>query len=444
MLVGVMDDGGAFGLRPRSWRDQDKVGYSVRDPLSTAAGTLHDELDEETAWKISNWQYGMVYTVSALRESLTEAENAIMTAALNNVVAVIERVSNLDGRSAAHHARALFEDLVNLADVLEGGVNDAARYLEHRWVTEYQISQYRPHLGLLPPDDQVKEKRRLDKLSRSAKAKRDSAVGSYGKEYGRGWAKGSLYSRAHHHGLGERYEAYRILSAVIHGSKGGLFGVTRHIKDQIVHRTGPDLDLASFAWIEGLTTFRDICERLYKAINRWDARELGVVTNDLINLWPEVRSALRSIDAKMWPTTPVPGALAIVGFYRNGVRRWFRYDPLSETVVLAEPPAEEPDLAYLEEEAKSYDPAVFGGRPLTSVLMGVQVHPRDGARPVPASSILVPHGHPATLKEPVNTGVVSPERRAYLERINQRPAKEEDVVVDSVIARDREAPSERH
>jgi hypothetical protein len=200
--------------------------------------------------------------------------------------------------------------------------------------------------------------------------------------------------------LEDGYEGYRILSAVIHGSSGAMAGITRTIDGQVVHRTGPDLDLAATAWFEGLVSFYNVAAKVTDVTDAWEAEEMHGRTGNLILLWPQVRAALQRIDRRLWPELPPPGPQAVVAFYPNGVRKWYYYSPSEETLVLADPPGVEPDLSTMAEKVATYPFDAFNGRPLTAVCVGVRVRPQPGHQPFPSAAIMVPGDHPGRLSAP--------------------------------------------
>jgi hypothetical protein len=140
-----------------------------------------------------------------------------------------------------------------------------------------------------------------------------------------------------------------------------------------------------------------------RAAQRWSSRralggrgalEITEGTGWLIGQLQAVRTALRRIDARNWPTTPPPRLAAVAAMYPNGKVRWFLYDPRDESVTPALPPDPLPDLTSLEEMARVHDFEEFGGRAL-SVLVDSVTTAKPGASRFPAASVLVPRDHEA-------------------------------------------------
>ena len=266
----------------------------------------------------------------------------------------------LDGRSAAHSARALFEYLVNLRDVQTSAVNTARRFEDHTQALAEQVSHRRWHLAFLDIKTRQRETKRLDRMGRAAAAPLAAALGKYA-GFGQGWAEGGLGERAQALGLSEGYAGYRILSGAVHGHGDVLAGVTRDRRGGHAPTIGPDLDLAATAYAEGMSTLVQLFDGLIGSLGD-DARELHAQTADLLRGLPRVREALRTMGERLWPTTPpsAPVEMAVVALQATGACRWYVYDPRQESVVVAHPPEGEPDLSAGLAALEDYDPTVWG------------------------------------------------------------------------------------
>lgn len=386
--------GKSFGIPKQDWTTADRTGRELPD-LFTAVGKL-DGLPEAILNEVLDFPPAVTHLVASIYSELeNHAQKLILTAAVNDVVSLVTRAYALDGRSAAYSARALFEHLINFRDVCASTVNTPDRYTDHKYITQKRVAEHRGALELLPASEQKRERKRLDKLAEATRYRAGVALGKYGTTFSRQWAQGSLFDRAKQYDVEDGYEGYRILSSVIHGSSGAMSGVTRIIDGRHVHRTGPDLELASMAWLEGLSAFYRITEMLADRTGAWEAEELRDRTENLVFFWPEVRAELRRVDERLWPKSAPLGSVAVVAFYPGGRRKWYLYSPAEETLTLADPPDVEPDLTGLDEAVSTYSPEEFNGRPLTAVHVGVKVRPRRGQHPFPASSIMVPEGHPS-------------------------------------------------
>lgn len=320
----------------------------------------------------------------------SEASRLILTATVNDAVALISHVDRLDGRSAAHSARALFEHLINSQDV-EQSAADSIRYVEHRAITQEQVSRRRWYVPLLDEAAQKKESARLDKLGRGAKRAADRLVKKYGSAFRRSWSDRSLKDRADLHGLGADYDGYRILSSVIHGSSGAMAGVVRVLDGSAVHRAGPDLDLAATAYVEGLRSASNYFDRLNSLTGRPEAGALRDGAERLLDHTRQVRAGLARIDRQLWPSKPVPAPMSLLAFYGGGKERWFVYYPHTDTLLPAEDPVVDTHLLEnVRKRAREVGWTSSDGRPTTAVVEGVTLLPRPGMKPIPAGAIMIP------------------------------------------------------
>lgn len=379
---------GAFGATDRG---RGNFGQDARNPETEWPTSLFALLPAAIGEDAAAWTRSFRRELGALYPSLSsDASRLILTATVNDAIALMTHVDRLDGRSAAHCARALFEHLINAIDV-EGSPANAQRYLDHRAVTQEQVSRRRWYLPLLSKKAQRKENARLDKLGRGMERTVQRLAKTYGSSYRRSWADGSLRDRAHRHGFGAGYDGYRILSAVIHGSSGAMSGVVRIIKGAPVHRTGPDLDLAATAYVEGLRSTGEYFDRLAVTTGRPEAATLRDSTARMLRHTEAVRAGLSRIDRQLWPTDNTPPPMALLAFYKGGRERWFVYYPQTDTLLPAEEPHIETGLLdEVRQRARDAGWVNADGRPITVVASDVAVTPRTGASPVPAGSIMIP------------------------------------------------------
>lgn len=397
---------GTFGdIGEKRWDDGDRVGWELPNPFGELPGSLWGSMSEQVQDDVAEWTYSLGLDIGALRPQMPNpAAHHIITAAANDANALLAHVDRYDGRSAAHTARALFEHLVNLMDVTASGPEASDRYLDHRYVTEDQVSRHRWYLLLLNGKSRKRETERLDKLGRRAARPLAAALKRWGPRFRNGWSDNSLYDRADRHGLTEGYDGYRILSGVIHGSSGGLSGLVREVQGTPVHRMGPDMQLAALAYREGLAAVYQLASHLVTLTDAHEAKRLRGLTANLLRDSQEVMLALQGEDNKMWPTYPPPGRLTVAGIYPSGRVRWFVHDTATETIALADPPESEPEqLLAVKAEVIKGSYGGDNGRPITVAMAPdwVRVEPRSGATWVPASSVLVPPGHPGRLPKPI-------------------------------------------
>lgn len=305
-----------------------------------------------------------------------------------------EEVFNYEGRSAARTARSVFESCVTIADVCRSQTT-ADRYMAHESVVAVLLAEHAPGLDLLRGREARTEKDRLDQVRQVHEPLRDAALLRYGKGFRSGWASANLYDRCVTLGWEDRYDAYRILSAVTHGSAGGLLGNSRATELETIHRIGPSLELIPLAVLE---TVRSVDALASHAEDEWpdfDGSEIHESGRGLLGFWPRIRRMVLELDTRIWPDVGAPDPIAVLALYPKG-ERWFWHDPLHQVVVVAEPPSKD-ELPPEQVEALNSlrdDPRRLsggpGGRPITIVLAGVRVRPREGAAYFHERSLLVP------------------------------------------------------
>lgn len=391
--------GTSFGRSiQQDWTTGDQIGHEGPSLLAPPEHLVR--LTEQQRIEIENFSAAISQLISGIYALLeNEASRFILTAAVNDVMHLVERAYRLDGRSAAYSARSLFEHLINFLDVSNSPENTSERYTDHRHITQKHIANHRESLVLLSSQERKEVEKQLDRLASRVAPRVEEAISRYGSSFNRQWAEGTLYVRAKEHDMEDGYAGYRILSSVIHGSSGSLAGITKVIDEKDVHRTGPDLELASLAWFEGLVAFLALADQLVTMTDSWEAKEIQGRTENLIQFWPDVRKELHRIDKQLWPKQAPRGFLAVVAFY-PGRHRWYQYDTRSETMILAEPPELEPDLSQLQEQFLSHDSEGFEGRPMTAICADISVQPMANQLSFPASAIMVPPGHPSTFTKP--------------------------------------------
>ncbi|RXR25747.1 hypothetical protein EQW78_17440 [Oerskovia turbata] len=403
------DRGSAFGVPGHDWQKPDTTGHEFSDPFEdesvTAPPLLADCLPADVAQTIEQSTHLLIFNGSPLYQALDGSHPAIkmvLTAATNDVLALLRHVNHLDGRSAAHSARTLFEHAVTIYDLYEpGGPNPPERYEAHQHVTRQFVAQRRWWLTLLSAKQRRREEARLDRMQREA----DGAL--TGTQYAAGtfrrqWHEGNLYDRAAGHGLTPGYDGYRILSSVVHGSAGGLSGVVKKIDGTDVHRVGMDLDLAAIAFAEGLWSWREFARKLQKETARDEAANMVRVADELLGCLPRVRATLVDIDKRLWPKDAPARPIAMLAIYGQGRKlRWFLADHRTGSAIrTAAPEADVPQLEFLLRQARDFDHDAFGGRPMTAVFPGLTVVPKPDAKPVPLTQIAAPAGHPGILRRP--------------------------------------------
>lgn len=383
--------------------------HAVFAPAAVATDRRADEWHERTqpdfdVWERSGADFHSAYNdfIAAAHPFVRDfhtinvgaAEHLVLNHAINDVLDLLHDCISCHGRDAARAARALFEHAVNFADVTTSP-SQAKRYLDHEAVTAELLGLRQPGLERLSGRARQREAKRYARMAKSATPRVAAAIKKYRSSFRRAWSASSLYDRAVKAGMASDYDAYRILSGVLHGNSGGLLGTRRLVGGRAVHRAGPDMKLASLAWLEGLTFFHAFLGHVLKTREQnLSAQRLQAATTLLLDQWPTLHETLRTMDDELWPKEPIPAPMAVLGFFPSGVR-WYYHDLELGAITVADPPA---DAAEQETKARelmagqleSYRPDAFGGRPMTVAMLGVSVQPKPGAPWVPAKQILVP------------------------------------------------------
>lgn len=189
-----------------------------------------------------------------------------------------------------------------------------------------------------------------------------------------------------------------MLSGVVHGDAGGLFGLTKELHGAVVHRVGPDLQLLPVAYLYG---FRWLAHLLKEAATRHNvpAAELAAEHADYLvtACWPEILKTCQDLDRRVWPNRPPPQPGAVAAFYTADPTqvRWYFHDPHTESVTVADVDPRDQELVdslapRFAEPLREWRSAGEPPRPMTVRVLGVRVRPREGARPAPAASVLMP------------------------------------------------------
>ncbi|MGW7333043.1 DUF5677 domain-containing protein [Streptomyces sp. NPDC054840] len=317
-----------------------------------------------------------------------KAGQIIANHALNDFRSLLDRLYDGEGRDAARASRSLYEHLVNYCEVMSDD-DSAERYLAHRAVTAELLGELSNGLGLLKGSDLKSERSRLYKMKRDSVNELKSALALYGPRFRRDWAKRNLRERAIAHGYGSQYDVYKVLSQVTHGSAGGVLGTFGDVMGAKVHRTGPSLDLAVLAYLEGISFFRDFISEVHDR-SALDCREALSEINRAISIWPAYRYALKAVDRALWPVKPPLGPVALIAMYPSGKIRWFCYDPQIKKVKIAIPPE---GVEWIEEETRSHLRTSHSclmmageGKPVTAAIHSVPVTPKPGAEWVKQSA----------------------------------------------------------
>lgn len=319
----------------------------------------------------------------------------------NDLLSLFNEVMDYDGRAAARTARAIFESAVNVAEVV-ASPELGRRYLSHESVVMVQIAEHRLGLALLEDTEAGQEEGRLEAILQEHSPRRQAAVDEFGPRFEKEWHPTNLRERCRFLGWEERYRGYQILSAIMHGSAGGLLGNRRVTEHDTILRLGRSLEVIPVALLESLQSVDALFRHIRRTWPDFDSATADAVleaTSDLVNIWPTLRLALLDLDDSLWPEVGPSDPVAVLGLFPGGKQRWYWHDPMHEVIAVAEPPSDEQLAEHREliDKLLAQIPADVGGynqRPLTVALLGLRIAPKAGAVFAPAGSILSPRGAP--------------------------------------------------
>lgn len=306
---------------------------------------------------------------------------ALSTQATNAFVDIVYDLRHGRGRPALTNVRSLFELLVTTLDIV-GSKKLDTRYRDHEWVVLQQQAELTFELELLPTKERSALRHQQKKIKRDYRAKYDEVVARYGSSFARSWAAEDLALRAARHGLEKEYDFYRVASAVLHGSAGGIMGLRAEIESATVFRLGPALSLCPPALLQALRYYgmfvRALRQRGGPAVP-----ELLAKIEEARRRWQEYRRAIMRLDRSIWPDAPPAVPTVIFAFKEGGAfRQWYVHDPLAGQVCEASPPKSLPaDLEKtLDELIATVSTMASPSELITVALPGIAPRPRPGAK----------------------------------------------------------------
>lgn len=326
-------------------------------------------------------------------------ERTILTHFFNDVLLFMNQTFMGDGRSAARTARSLFEHLVNYVTVTEDEL-EADRYASSRFVTADRLGRLTDWwVGMLDGNQKREESRRLRRLVAGAAkplAEAGARFDAPKRKYVNNVFSQNLYRRCEEHGMVDDYDAYRVLSGVVHGDAGGLLGLMKGFGKQgaRIHRVGPDLQLVALSWLYGYRWIAEFLGTVHERHPFPSAEAASKYAGFLVGRFGSVLDTARRLDARIWPVKPPPQPTAVAAFFQSltGPIRWYLYDERQHTVVVADPgPDQEAAIKAMREDVSKL--TYSGPPPAVAVCPHIRVYPRPTASYAQAGSALPPPEH---------------------------------------------------
>lgn len=344
--------------------------------------------------------FGYLFEANQHLSGVRGAERSLLTHAFNDAQLLIQLVYNGDGRSAARTARSIFEHYVNYLTVI-GDPEAAQRYVSGRHVTADRLGNLTSWwLGLLTGPQRAAEEARLAKLVSDAQEPLAAAKAKFdrpGRRFENNIFSDNLYRRVVGIGLADEYDAYRVLSGVVHGDAGGLLGLSRDQDGGLIHRIGPDLQLVPLAYLYGFRWLADLFVNVAARHPFPSVAHLSECAAFIGAQFPEVLTAAQRLDEQTWPAITPPTPVAVVAFYGSSRQdmRWYLYDGAHEAVTVADPDqgsleAVDDLWSTLKDAVAAYHWPSRRSIPCVAAEPRVTVYPRPDAIPHPAPAVLPP------------------------------------------------------
>ncbi len=277
---------------------------------------------------------GSIYE-TAPRQSL----QVLLTLAANDFRDLLIDLAEGRGRPAMHSARALFESMVALPDVIANQDESADRYEAHAAVTHQQIAAMDAGLWHLQGNELKAERFRRDKSARGSRRTAEEAINMWGSGFRSKWTPSPLVDRANRLGFSADYDFYRVASAPLHANSGGVFGLHLEIDGAPVYRLGSALLPCVWAFSEGLRFFRRFISDLTDAVGVDRTRFIEEFTR-FEGLLPTYDRGVRELDGGLWPAVQPVGNVVILALLPSGARQWLLHDNQAGKVVPCEQPAD--------------------------------------------------------------------------------------------------------
>lgn len=274
--------------------------------------------------------------------------NRILTQAFNDVIDLVRDVRQGRGRPAALLSRALFEHLVNFCTV-EGSDVAAKRYVDSQAVAiDLMIRDLKSGIfasQLLPEFSESAWPTAVKDL--------ESVISEHGADIRSRTFTTNLFNRAKAHGYEDDYLGYRLLSQIVHGAAGGAAGLTADPSDAPpVHRLGPSLGIAAFAYRWGFQWFLQLINEMSNHHPELATNQTTKALRSVLSVTGEYLSATQQLNRWLQPTHQPrdPRVLALI-VLRPGHVGWYVFYPHLNMVAKAhEPEAAAQLIAKFEQQ----------------------------------------------------------------------------------------------
>lgn len=383
-----VDDGP--GASPRSLKSMvaDEFDWtSVRSLLNEGervAELVLDEIpaldgDAIAAISATNDWIGVLVANTDVPEPLRLA----CTQAANEFVDLLVDCIRCRGRPAIKAARSLFELLLTVLDISEDA-EALERYGEHRWLVFDTASQLASGTAT-----SKSAAHRQKKFERWLRPEVERVLRRFGEGFRRGWRKDTLADAAVRHGRQPDYEFYRLASAVLHGSSGGVLGqyLLEGAKGEEVatHRIGLNLSLCPDAYMRGISAFEGVVSAT-SGIAGGAAASLQEILQRLQQRAEQYSDLMEQLDREWWRTVERARLFAIATVDERGHTRWFLYDTRRNQLRAAVPPEQVPapiqgvlnDLTGARRSGRTID-GVRDDEVITVNAMGVYLVPKQNS-----------------------------------------------------------------
>jgi len=292
--------------------------------LDAAAGKMHQE--------IAVWMEFVVngpHATLALTHTIGQAANEMLD--------LLYECAHGRGRPALKSCRSLFDIWITIKDIT-GDPKAGRRYEDHRWVVFQQVAELENRRPIRRKGDSHRRHKALRRVAPEAAR----VLQQYGPRFQHSWRQDSLFDASARHGLVEDYQFFRLASAVMHGSSGGVLGQyvaeSAHGSETRTYRVGGALSLCPDAFEHGLRYFQGIVQDVECILGVAETAEVLALCSELVATSPGYRDYIEDLDGRWWADVPGNHLVPVVSISSLGICRWYLYDPSRHAVREAEKP----------------------------------------------------------------------------------------------------------